>query len=40
MGQPWGLIWEPNEENNLSAAYPLSVIGYVNLYLPLVMRQY
>jgi len=37
-GQSWGLIWEPNEANNLSTAYPLSVIGHI--YLPVVMRQH
>jgi uncharacterized repeat protein (TIGR01451 family) len=40
FGQLWGLIWEPNEANNLSAAYPLSIIGHAELYLPVVMRQY
>jgi len=39
IGQPWGLILESNEENNLSSPYRLSVTGESNLYLPLVLRQ-
>ncbi|MBN2001791.1 MAG: DUF11 domain-containing protein [Anaerolineae bacterium] len=37
-GRPWGLILELDENNNITAAYPLNTVG--TIYLPLVLRQH
>ena len=38
-GQPWGLILEPYEGNNISAAYFVDIPTHVNVYLPLILRE-
>lgn len=37
-GQPWGLILETDENNNITAAYPLSTIRAI--YLPIMLRDF